>query len=126
MKRTGKLKFWAVTIFLMLVTAFCCAGTAFGRVGADGSKQEAYYRAKENWLVCEARAFLNGEGFENGGVMLTHVTEADGSRFYTLTVHHSGIGRLCEEDRQDFLARLEELVFEDPACAFSHKILLDD
>ena len=75
MKKTGGIGFVAVTIFLIIVTAFCCAGTVLSRTDLDDREMESYYRAQEKQLVCEARAYLNGEGLVNSGIMLTHTIE---------------------------------------------------
>lgn len=123
MGKTGRIGFGAVTIFLILVTAFCCAGTVLGRAGLNQREMENYYREQERQLVSEARAYLNAGGFVNSGIMLTHITETDGSRMYTMTVHHGKIDKMSEEERQRLLAELESFAFESPNCSFYHEFL---
>lgn len=125
-KRAGGFGFWAVTMALVLVAAFCCTGTAMSRSNLGVREQEEYYRERERQLVSEAREFLRTEGFENSGIMLTRVVEADGSRRYTMTVHHAGIDRMCEEERRELMGKLEAFTFEDTACTFLHNFLLID
>lgn len=124
MGKTGRIGFGAVTIVLILVTAFCCAGTALSRTDLNQREMESYYKAKEKQLVCETRAFLNAEGYANSGVMLTHTTEVDGSRMYTMTVHHAEIEKMSEEEQQRLLAELENFAFESKNCSFLHKFLI--
>lgn len=126
MRKTGRIGFGAVTIFLILVTAFCCAGTVMSRTDLDQREMENYYREKEKELVSEARAFLSEGGFDNSGIMLTHIVEADGSRIYTLTIHHGEIDRMSGEERQQLLAELESLTFESAGSSFSHKFYIDE
>lgn len=126
MKRTGRIGFGAVTIFLIFVTAFCCTGTVLSATDFNKKEPESCYRAKEKQLVCEARAFLNAEGFANSGIMLTHTTETDGSRVYTMTVHHAEIAKMSGEERQKLLVKLEGIAFDSPDCVFLHKFLLDE
>lgn len=126
MKKTGGIGFAAVTIFLIIVTAFCCAGTVLSRTDLDDREMESYYRAQEKQLVCEARAYLNGEGLVNSGIMLTHTIETDGSRAYTMTVHHAEIDEMSGEERSRLLEELEGFAFESPGCTFFHKFLIDE
>lgn len=125
-KRAGGFGFWAVTIALALVAAFCCTGTVMSRSSLSVREQEEYYRERERQLVSETREFLRTEGFENSGIMLTRIVEADGSRRYTMTVHHGRIDRMCEEERRELMGKLEAFAFEDKACTFLHNFLLSD
>ena len=72
---------------------------------------EGYYREQEKELVQEARDFLNESGYINSGVM------------YTLTVHHGKIDKLCEEDRNELMAALEQINFADENSVFECRFL---
>lgn len=115
-----------IIVMILVLTAVCLsAGTAMGRGSLSRQELEAYYKEKEQALVADTRAFLDGEGFLNSGVMLTRVLEMDGSRVYTLTVHHGKIDKMCEEDREVLMAELEKMVFEDECCTFEHEFLIN-
>lgn len=116
-KRAGSLGFAAVTIILVLLTALCFAGTAASRTTLGSAEREGYYRQQEDRLVSRARRFLEEEGFAYSGVMLTRVVEPDGSREYTLTVHHGEIDRMSAPERDALAERLAGLVFQDGTCA---------
>lgn len=116
-KRTGNPGFVAVTIILVLLAAFCFAGTAASRTTLDSAELEGYYRQQEDQLVSRARRLLEEQGFANSGVMLTRVVEPDGSREYTLTVHHGEIDRMSASERDALVERLAGLAFQDEACA---------
>ena len=75
----------------------------------------------EKGLVEDARLLLSERGFANSGVMLTRVIDENGSRQYTLTVHHGRISKMSDEDRQFLMAELEQIVFEDDNSIFFHK-----
>lgn len=126
MERAGMMGFWAVTVLFLLVAALLCAGTAVSGTDMGARELEKYYREKEYELAADIRGMLQREGMENSGVMVTRVVEADGSRSYTVTVHHSGIDNMSEAERQQLLRRLENLNFEGEGCTFSHQFLLDD
>lgn len=126
MERAGMTGFWAVTVFLVLVAALLCAGDAVSGTDTGTRALEEYYREKENELAADVRGMLQREGLENSGVMVTRVVDADGSRSYTVTVHHGDIDKMSEMERQQLLRLLENLNFEGEGCTFSHQFLLDD
>lgn len=45
-RRAGSLKFWAVTILLVIVTAFCCAGTVMRRTDFSARELEHFDRER--------------------------------------------------------------------------------
>lgn len=126
MERAGMTGFWAVTVLFMLVAVLLCTETAVSGTDVGAKELEEYYREKEYELVADIRGMLQREGLENSGVMVTRVVEADGSRNYTVTVHHGDIDNMSEVERQQLLLRLEDLNFEGEGCTFSHQFLLDD
>lgn len=126
MSRMNKGSFAAAVAVLTLITVYCCAGTVMSRTGLSAEEVEAYYSVKEDALVESVREFLNREGYTNSGVMLTRVVEADGSREYTLTVHHGKIDNMCEADRELLMGELEKIVFEDESSSFSHEFLINN
>ena len=126
MDKAGMTGFWAVTVLFLLVTALLCAGTAVSRTDTGMEELEEYYREKENELAADIRGMLQREGFENSGVMVTRVVEADGSRSYTVTIHHGGIDNMSDAEKQQLLRRLENFNFEGEGCTFLHQFLLSD
>lgn len=123
-ERRGTVAFLAVTVFLVLITAFCITGTVNGQRKLEGYEQDVLYRAQENCMVQEVRDYLEQEGYKNSGVMLTRVLEADGSREYTLTVHHGRIEALSIEDREKLQRELEAFDFTADNCSFRHEFLV--
>lgn len=120
-KRAGMAGFVAVTVILVLVTAFFCVKTVASSTDVNSREPEEYYLAKERKLTEDVRALLCREGFENSGVMVTRVVEEDGSRLYTVAVHHRRIDTIDEEDREQLLLQLESLTFGDDNCSFRHQ-----
>lgn len=122
-KNAGSLGFWAATILLVLVAVFFFTATVMSRTSLDQAELEGYYREKEEQLVRDAREFLNQQGYQNSGVMLTRVIGSDGSRVYTVTLHHGGFDRLGEAEREALVRKLAELEFADENAVFCHKFL---
>lgn len=102
-------KFVITTLILIFVTVFCTAGTVIGQDKDSVHVDEKYYREMEREYVKQVRSYLNDNGYENGGVMLTRVVEADGSREYTLSVHHKRINRLSKAEQKELEEVLQTL-----------------
>lgn len=125
-RKAGSFRFWAATVILVSVAALSFAGTVMCRTDLGSAELEAYYRKKEEQLVKDTRAYLNRSGFDNSGVMLTRVVDGDGSRMYTVTVHHREIDRLEEAEREALARELETFAFEDSSSTFFYKFLFTD
>ena len=124
-KRTGMVRFLTVTVVLVLFTAYFCTETVKCGNQVAAEELEQFYREKEARLVKETREFLAEEGFQNSGVMLTKVVDTDGSREYTLIVHHGRIDEMPEEEREILLDKMEQLVFVGEGVSFFHEFLLN-
>lgn len=125
-KKTGSFRFWAATVILVSVAALSFAGTVMCRTNLSEAELEGYYREKEQQLVKDTRAYLNRQGFDNSGVMLTRVVDESGSRMYTVTVHHSEIDRMGATEREILARELSAFVFEDSSSTFRYEFLLND
>ncbi|MCM1193845.1 MAG: hypothetical protein NC123_18615 [Butyrivibrio sp.] len=127
MKReAGSFRFWAATVILVSVAALSFAGTVLCGADLSGAEPEGCYREKEEQLVKDTRAWLNRSGFDNSGVMLTRVVEGNGSRTYTVTIHHREIDRLEEAEREALARELAAFAFEDGSSTFYYKFLFTD
>ena len=125
-KKEGKVEFVIVTVLLVLFAALLFGGTAMSITDVDTRKLEEYYLEKEKQLTGEIRELLKKEGYDNSGIMVTRVAEVNGSRLYTVTVHHGRIDSLDMSARAELLGRLQAMSFEDDNCSFIYKFLLDE
>ena len=122
----GKIGFAAVTVLLVLATALLFGATAKSGTDIRIGETEEYYLAKERELTVKIAELLRQKGFENSGIMVTRVVEEDGSRRYTVTVHHGRIDDMSDKEREELLECLADLSFTDDACSFTHRFLLDE
>lgn len=122
----GTIGFMAVTICLVLVTAFCVVQTVKSQCAVEGGELESYYQAKEAEMVRQTRDFLQRAGYKNSGVMLTRVVDNEGKRQYTMTIHHGKIDKMDEKARQDLKGELSAFAFTSENCSFSHTFLIND
>ena len=112
-----------ISVILVLVAAFCICGTVLSQSDSRYLIDEKYYRAMEQTYLQEVKTLLAEEGYRNSGVMMTKVIEADGSRSYTVTIHHGRIDRLPEAEKQSLLADCASIAFPVEECTFSHTLL---
>lgn len=125
-RKTGNLFFAAATALLIVMAVFFFTATVRSRTDFDAAELEGYYREKEARLLEDTRAYLNGCGLENSGVMLTRVVEESGMREYTVTVHHRDIDGMTQEEREALALALDAFSFADDNCVFYHEFLLDN
>ena len=116
--------FVAVTAFLVAVIAFCVAGTVISQSDIGAQEMENYYRAQEKELLEETKEYLNELGYQNSGVTLTRVVDAEGNREYTFTIHHHKIDKMSEEERVELAQTLACIAVIDENCTFFHEFLL--
>lgn len=99
-------KFGLITIVLILVIAFCTTGTVMGMERGRVTVDEKFYKKMEQDYVMQVREYLNEEGYNNSGVTLTKVFFEDGSREYTLNIHHKRIEKLTDVQREKLKQQL--------------------
>lgn len=115
-----------LTMILVVSIALCISVTAITQAKNDHRAETEYYRDMEQEYVQKLRSFLGENGYSNSGVTMTEVVEADGSRNYTVTIHHQKINNLSAEAKAKLLTSCEALEFVDGTCSISHKFLETD
>ncbi|MGN1181005.1 MAG: hypothetical protein ACI4SD_07305 [Suilimivivens sp.] len=124
MRKLRKIPFTIIlSVILVFVIAFCISGTVISQSSHASRIDEKYYREMEAAYVKEIRSLLADKGYENSGITMTHVTDEDGVRTYTVTIHHGRIDKLSEAEKQELLARCGEIAFPDDTCGFCYEIL---
>ncbi len=122
-RKTGSLKIMAATILPVLAAAFFFSATVKSMTEPDIAEAEGYYREREEILVREVRSFLDASGYKNSGVMLTRIVDADGSRSYTLSVHHADLEKAQDGESAVLLSGISELEFSGEGILF--RVLLN-
>lgn len=100
--------FGLLTVLLISITVFCTTMTVKGQEKNSIRADEQEYRKLEQDYMKNIRGYLKGKGFENSGIALTKVIEEDGSRAYTLQIHHKRIQGLSAPEKEDLREALEE------------------
>lgn len=70
-----------------------------------GAKQ---YAVMEEAYVKEIRMILLEKGCKNAGITLTYITDIDGNRDYTITLHHSKLDKMEVREFALLTSRLQE------------------
>ena len=113
--------FFITTFILVLITAFCMGSVVLGMPKDQVKVNEAYFEQMEEDYVREVKVLLKEAGLSDAGVMLTHVRESDGSRVYTLSIHHNRYEYLDAAERSAISDSLEKCAFEAEDCTFVQK-----
>lgn len=85
-KRNYTAKIVTIFVLTVLVLWSICSIRANASEKADNDQTE--YQLQEAQLKRDIRAGLNEMGYHNAGITMTKVMDADGSRTYTVLVHH--------------------------------------
>lgn len=85
-KRNYTVKVVAFFVFAVLILWSICSIKANAAQKADNDKTK--YQLQEAQLKNEIRSGLEEMGYDNAGITMTKVMDADGSRAYTVLVHH--------------------------------------
>lgn len=86
LKKKYTVKVVGALFVVILVLWSICGIKANAAEKADKDKME--YQLQEAELKSEIRAGLEELGFDNCGITMTKIMDADGSREYTVLVHH--------------------------------------
>ena len=127
MKRFGEAAITAViTVILILMTALCVSGTVFCQGRGANPVEEESYRMMEQEYVAKVRDLLEEKGYCNSGVTMNRVIEEDGSRVYTVTIHHRRIKKLDPARQEELIHECEKIDFPVEDCSFCHEFLETD
>lgn len=118
-----KYRFVILTVVLLMMTTLGTGITVRGMEKEKLNTEIRYYHEMEKQYVKETRTYLNELGYENAGVSMTMVTDQDGTREYTVSIHHMSIDKLDIEAKQRLEHNLQSIKFRDENCQVLHKFL---
>lgn len=114
--------FGALTVLLVLIILFCVKGTVMSRDNGGYDRQNQYYAVLEQEYLEKTRRLLNEEGLSNCGINLRWVADEEGSREYTVILHHHRLERMSGQEQSDLTDRLSGAEFQDDVCSFRYVI----
>ena len=122
MMRMGGKSFGAVTVLLLLVIVFCVKGTVTSRESDERGKKNRHYAVLEQEYRNRTRQLLEEQGLRDCGINIRWVADVDGSREYTIVLHHRKLNSMTEEEKLALTDMLAELEFQDEACSFLYEL----
>ena len=84
----------AVSAVFVLVATFFVTMTVKSQSNHDELMEQKYYDELESNYIEQVEAVLERNGLSNSGINMTRVSDADGSRVYTVVIHNSYFGRM--------------------------------
>ena len=115
---------FVITVMLsVLVVLFCTKETVIGQSRTDLKRQKQYYAVKEEEYRSGMRRMLTDKGYTNSGITIRWVLEDEGTRTYTVLIHHKRIDRLDAGEREELIRELEKTEFVDEYCSFQYEFL---
>jgi hypothetical protein len=114
--------FVVITVVLILAILFFVRGTAFSKEQSERGEANRYYAVLEKEYLRHTKEVLEQEGYGNCGVTVTWVAAEDGSREYTVLLHHRKFQKLNEKDKKAMVSRLSGSEFDRESCRFSYLI----
>lgn len=121
--RKKNIAFAATVILSVLMILFCAKETAIGQDRTELRRQRLYYAAMEEEYRTNMRQMLADKGYSNSGITIRWVLEEEGTRVYTVMIHHKRIDRLDEGEKEALLQELEQAEFTDQNCSFCYEFL---
>lgn len=113
--------------FISLVVVVILFSIATMRVNGQGehdiAMEREFYEELEDAYVLRLREMLGSKGYSNAGITMTKIYQTDGSREYTVQIHHKRIDRLSEGEKLLLLNELAAVCFGDEQCSVLHKFL---
>lgn len=103
-KKLNLLGYGIIGICLVLVLTLAVGCTVAGRSREAAIEREQYLAVQEREVANELRSYLSNAGYADCGINITHLIDAEGSRSYTVLIHHQDLYGMEESE----LARLTE------------------
>lgn len=115
-------RFRILTCLLLFVIVFCLKGIMMHERNEQRLEEKYHYLALEREYVKNTRKYLKEQGLDNCGVMMTRVTKEDGSREYTVRIHHRKLGQMDGREKSALEDVLSQAEFGIEACVFQYDL----
>lgn len=116
-------RFYMITIGLFILSFMMMTMSVNATQNKRLQHKADYYEEIEDCYIKELREELADRGYRNAGITMTKVFYENGSREYTVKLHHKRMERLTKQEQADLLADLETVSFTDRECLVYLKFL---
>ncbi len=111
------------SVMLVLGLALFISETVMSQTEGNISVDEKHIQVLEQEYVSEIREYLDAAGYRNSGVTLTKVVDTDGSRSYSVALHHKGLHKLELAEQEALFQEVKDLAFQVAGCNFQVTLL---
>lgn len=119
----SRYRFYMISLVVVGVLFSIVTMTVNGQGEHDIAMERAFYEELEDSYTLRLRELLEDKGYCNAGITMTKIYETDGSREYTVQVHHKKIDRLSDGEKILLQNELAAICFGDEQCRVLHKFL---
>ncbi|MCI6631238.1 MAG: hypothetical protein MSH20_10600 [Lachnospiraceae bacterium] len=113
----------AVSAVFVLVATFFVTMTVKSQSNHDELMEQKYYDELESNYIEQVEAVLERNGLSNSGINMTRVSDADGSRVYTVVIHNSYFGRMETKKLTRVEQEVRAVSFADETSRFCHEFM---
>lgn len=115
--------FGIAVIIPVLVILFCTTETVMSQEKSNNRAEKKYYASMEKEYHNNMKCLLDEKGYLNSGITIRWISEADGTRNYTVMIYHRKIDNLNEQEKEALIHELLETEFKDIRCTFQYEFL---
>ena len=115
--------FIIAVIVSVLVVLFCAKETVMSQGRSDVKEKKSYYAAMEAEYRADMKKVLEEEGYTGSGITVRWVSENEGTRTYTVMIHHRRIDYLDENEKENLVHKLVKTEFTDEKCSFQYEFI---
>lgn len=119
----NRYRFYMISLVVVIFLFSVATLTVKGQGEHDIALERGFYEELEEDYVLRLREMLGNKGYFNAGITMTKIYQEDGSREYTVQIHHKRIDRLSEGEKVILMNELAAVCFGDEQCSILHKFL---
>lgn len=116
-------RFYMLTIMLVFVLFSLAIMQVKGQGEVDFAADRELYEELEDRYTERLSKMLAEKGYRNAGITMTKIYQPDGSREYTVLIHHKRINQLSDGEKILLLNELVAVSFGGEHCSVLHKFL---
>ena len=116
-------RFYMLTVMLVFTLFSLVTMRVKGQGEVDFATDREMYEQLEDSYTERLKDMLENKGYRNAGITMTKIYQPDGSREYTVQIHHKRINQLSDGEKILLLNELAAISFGGENCSVLHKFL---
>ena len=116
-------RFYLITVLVIFTLFSIITVKVNGQGERDFASERQYYEQLEEEYTQRLVDLLEGKGYRYAGITMTKIYKEDGSREYTVLIHHKRINQLSDGEKILLQNELAAVSFGGEECNILHKFL---